>query len=73
MFKICKNIQNMQNIEHAKHTKYAYRICKKLQDEEDMTHVNGPYSCRKLAFGLKVFECPCQVGCYRDQAVVKLT
>ena len=35
----------MQNIEHAKHTKYAYRICKKLQDEEDMTHVHDPTVC----------------------------
>ena len=65
MFKICKNIQNMQNIEYAKHTEYAYRICKKLQDEEDMTHVHGPYSCRKLAFGLKVFEPSNFVCCAR--------
>jgi len=40
------------------------------QDEEDMTHVHGPYSWRKLAFGPKVFEYPGQVGCHRDQAVV---
>ena len=42
----------------------------KRQDEEDMTHVHGPYPCRKLAFGPKVFEYPGQVGLYRDQAVV---
>ena len=42
----------------------------KRQEEEDMTHVHGPYPCRKLALGPKVFKYPRQVGRYRDQAIV---